>query len=160
MSDVITPKEYLLQGYRLKERIRMHQSEIEELRSLATSVGSPGFEPHYNSNPSTKAPFERLLYKIYDMEAEHTKMLDKLLTFKKEATEAINKIPNQDERLILLYRYIKNWSFADIGEKLNVDRHTAMRVRGGIATSLDCVGRQAAGSCIHRKWFGFLLDDG
>ena len=127
MSDVITPKEYLLQGYRLKERIRMHQSEIEELRSLATSVGSPGFEPHYNSNPSTKAPFERLLYKIYDMEAEHTKMLDKLLTFKKEATEAINKIPNQDERLILLYRYIKNWSFADIGEKLNVDRHTAMR---------------------------------
>ena len=48
MSDVITPKEYLLQGYRLKERIRMHQSEIEELRSLATSVGSPGFEPHYN----------------------------------------------------------------------------------------------------------------
>ena len=28
MSDVITPKEYLLQGYRLKDRIRMHQSEI------------------------------------------------------------------------------------------------------------------------------------
>ena len=54
-------------------------------------------------------------------------MLDRLLTFKKEATEAIKKIPNQDERLILHYRYINNWSFADIGEKLSVDRHTVMR---------------------------------
>lgn len=127
MSNKIRAKEYLMQGYRLKERIRMHQDSIEELRSLSLSVGSPSLEPHYNPNKPTEAPFERLLCKIYDMEEEHTKMLDRLLTFRKEATEAIKKIPNQDERLILLYRYINNWSFADIGEKLSMDRHTAMR---------------------------------
>ena len=104
MSNKLRAKEYLMQGYRLKERVRMHQNEIEELRSLSMSVGSPSLEPHYNPNRPTEAPFERLLCKIYDMEEEHTRMIEKLLTFKKEAVEAIRKITNQDERLILLYR--------------------------------------------------------
>lgn len=53
-------------------------------------------------------------------------MIEKLLAFKKEATEAIDKIPDQDERLILIYYYFYNLSFADIGKKLYIDRHTAI----------------------------------
>ena len=40
----MTAKEYLGQAYRLENKIRLQQRRIAELRELATSVSSPGFE--------------------------------------------------------------------------------------------------------------------
>ena len=57
----MTPKAYLNQAYRLEQRIRLHQEELENLRMLAASVGSPGFEEHYNPNRPDDAPFVKTL---------------------------------------------------------------------------------------------------
>jgi methylphosphotriester-DNA--protein-cysteine methyltransferase len=46
----MTPKAYLNQAYRLEQRIRLDQEELNNLRDLASDVGSPGFEEHYNPN--------------------------------------------------------------------------------------------------------------
>lgn len=52
----MTPKAYLNQAYRLEQRIRLDQDEINNLRALASDVGSPGFDEHYNPNTPTDAP--------------------------------------------------------------------------------------------------------
>lgn len=138
MIDIEKYKDYVQSESPNKSRISAIVNNIKGNRTAAVYASNIGLNAARISRIingvysnaldfDTEAPFERLLCKIYDMEEEHTRMIEKLLTFKKEAVEAIKKIPNQDERLILLYRYINNWSFADIGEKLNVDRHTAMR---------------------------------
>ena len=64
----MTPKAYLNQAYRLEQRIRLHQEELENLRMLASSVGSPGFEEHYNPNRPNDAPFVKTLDRIWEKE--------------------------------------------------------------------------------------------
>ena len=63
---------YLNQAYRLEQRIRLHQEELENLRMLASSVGSPGFEEHYNPNRPDDAPFVKTLDRIWEKEKKHT----------------------------------------------------------------------------------------
>ena len=123
----MTVKEYLSQGYRLEQRIRMHQDELEGLKALATSVGSPGFNENYNATKSTAAPFEKTLLRIMEMEKEHAEMLDKLLTFKRELMLIFDEIQNKDERLVLHYRYIHNMRWTDIADKLGWDPRTIKR---------------------------------
>ena len=64
----MTAKEYLSQGYRLDQRIRLVSEEITNLQELAGSVSSPGFEEHYNATRNTEAPFIRTIYKIMELE--------------------------------------------------------------------------------------------
>ena len=123
----MTVKEYLSQGYRLEQRIKMHQDEIEGLKALATSVGSPGFNENHNATKSTAAPFEKTLLRIMEMEKEHAEMLDKLLTFKRELMLIFEEIQNKDERLVLYYRYIHNMRWTDIADKLGWDPRTIKR---------------------------------
>lgn len=46
----MTAKEYLRQAYRLDHRIDSDITEMERLREMACSIGSPGFEEHYDPN--------------------------------------------------------------------------------------------------------------
>ena len=60
----MTAKEYLKQAYRLDHRIDSDIAEMERLREMACSVGSPGLEEHHNPNRATEAPFVRVLEKV------------------------------------------------------------------------------------------------
>lgn len=124
----MTVKEYLSQGYRLEQRIKMHQEEIEGLRSLATSVGSPGFNENHNATKSTDAPFEKVLLKIIDAESKEAEMLEKLLAFKEEIRTVINNVSNMDERIVLYHRYINNKTWVEIGQILGWDERTIRRL--------------------------------
>ena len=123
----MTSKEYLMQGYRLEHRIKLHQEEIERLRELACSCGSPSLEEHYNPNPNTRSPFESILLTVFDMEKEHAAMLEQLLALKNQIIETINTVENVDERLVLRYRYICNNTWSAIGDKLCFDERTIRR---------------------------------
>lgn len=123
----MTVKEYLNQGYRLEHRIKMHKTEIEEMRELSTSISSPGFEEHYNASKSTDAPFERVLLKIMELEQLQADMLERLLCFKQELMSVINAVPNKDERIVLYYRYVCNKSWVEIGEVIGWDERTIRR---------------------------------
>lgn len=124
----MTVKEYLNQGYRLEHRIKLHKTELEELRELSASISSPGFEEHYNATKNTDAPFEKVLFKIMEMEREQAAMLGKLLTFKQELISVINAVEDKDERLVLHYRYICNRTWVDIGDLLGWDERTIRRL--------------------------------
>lgn len=122
----MTPRVYLKQAYRLEQRIRLDQEEITNLRLLAADVGSPGFEEHYNPNHPTEAPFAGTLNKIWENEKVDDE-LNLLLKLKTEMQEVIDALPNMDERLVLKYRYLKDYTWNRIGDELYADERTVRR---------------------------------
>jgi RNA polymerase sigma factor (sigma-70 family) len=124
---MMTAERYLSQAYRLDQRIQMNQSELDNLRTLAASVGSPGFEEHNNPNRPTDAPFVRTLERIWEMEQKIAEELEHLILLKQEILTVLAKVEDVDERLILTYRYLRNMSWTEIGEELGVSDRTIRR---------------------------------
>lgn len=85
----MTVKEYLRQAYRLDHRINSDIAEMERLREMADSVGSPGFEEHYNPNRPTEAPFVRCLEKVWDLEQKINSEIDRFIDLKAQMREVI-----------------------------------------------------------------------
>jgi DNA-directed RNA polymerase specialized sigma24 family protein len=123
----MTAKEYLNQAYRLEQRIKLAKMEIEDLQELSCSVSSPGFEEHYNATRNTEAPFVKTLYKIMEMQDKVNKELDLLLKLKEEIKQVIMELSDQDEILVLKYRYLYNWAWARIGDEIYADERTVRR---------------------------------
>lgn len=123
----MTVREYLGQAYRLQQRIRLHQEELGNLRTLAASVGSPGFEEHYNPNCPTDAPFVKTLDKIWEKEKKTNDELCLLLQLRDEIQSVIDQVDNMDERLVLTYRYLKGYTWMQIGDELAADERTIRR---------------------------------
>jgi DNA-directed RNA polymerase specialized sigma24 family protein len=123
----VTSKAYLDQAYRLEQRVRLDKEELEDLRTLAASVGSPGFEEHYNPNHASEAPFVKTLERIWEMEKKVNDELCLLLQLKGEMHSVINQLDNMDERLVLTYKYLKNYTWMRIGNELSADERTIRR---------------------------------
>jgi RNA polymerase sigma factor (sigma-70 family) len=123
----MSPQEYLSQAYRLEQRIRLDMEELEELRVLSASVSSPGFEQHYNPNQPTDAPFVKTLRHLWNMEQKVSDELNELIRLKEEIQTTICSTGDVDERLVLIYRYLRNMSWTEIGEELNVNERTIRR---------------------------------
>lgn len=123
----MTAKEYLRQAYRLDHRINSDIAEMERLQEMAGSVGSPGFEEHYNPNRPNEAPFVRCLEKVWDLEQKINSEIDRLIDLKAQMREVIATASNADEQMVLRYRYIHNMTWEQIGDELHADRTTVYR---------------------------------
>ena len=123
----MTAKEYLRQAYRLDHRINSDIAEMERLQEMAGSVGSPGFEEHYNPNRPSEAPFVRCLEKVWDLEQKINSEIDRLIDLKAQMREVIATASNADEQMVLRYRYIHNMTWEQIGDELHADRTTVYR---------------------------------
>jgi RNA polymerase sigma factor (sigma-70 family) len=123
----MTAEQYLSQAYRLDQRIQLDQAELGNLRTLAASVGSPGFEEHYNPNHPTDAPFVKALERIWEMEQKVSSELNQLLRLKQDILTVLSKVDDVDERLILTYRYLQNMSWSEISIELGVSDRTIRR---------------------------------
>ena len=123
----MTPKEYLKQSYRLDQKINSDIAEAARLREMASSVGSPGFEEHYNPNRSTEAPFVRCFERVWELEQKINAEIDKLVALKEQIRTVIDKVENPDEQMVLRYRYIHNMTWEQIGDELRADESTVRR---------------------------------
>jgi DNA-directed RNA polymerase specialized sigma subunit len=123
----MTAKEYLNQAYRLEHFINLEKEEIEYWQQLAISISSPGFEEHYNATRSTDAPFVKTVYKIMEYQDRVNERLNKLLVLKEQITDVINRLEDSDERVVLQYRYLKNYSWSRIGDLMIADERTVRR---------------------------------
>ena len=123
----MTAKEYLRQAYRLDHRINSDIAEMERLQEMAGSVGSPGFEEHFNPNRPAEAPFVRCLEKVWDLEQKINSEIDRLIDLKAQMREVIATASNADEQMVLRYRYIHNMTWEQIGDELHADRTTVYR---------------------------------
>lgn len=124
---MMTAERYLSQAYRLDQRIQLDQAELDNLKTLAASVGSPGFDEHNNPNRPTDAPFVKTLERIWEMEQKISTELSQLILLKQEILMVLSKVNDVDERLVLTYRYLKNMSWSEISIELGVSDRTIRR---------------------------------
>ena len=139
----MTSKEYLKQAYRLDQKINSDIAEAARLREMAASVGSPGFEEHYNPNRPTGASFTRCLERVWELEQKIDAEIDRLVDLKEQIRTVIDKVENPDEQMVLRYRYIHNWTWEQIGDALYADESTIRRWHGRalqhITVPDDCI---------------------
>ena len=126
MHDKMTAREYLGQAYRLDQRINSKLEQVSSLHALATKATStisdmPG-SPNRNNNR-----MEDIVVKIIELENEINADIDLLVTFKKEVPLVIESVSNMDERMVLRYRYVHNFTWSKIGDELNADERTVRR---------------------------------
>lgn len=123
----MTVKEYLGQAYLLDHRIKSDTMELEELRLMAQTISSPGFEEHYNASKNTDAPYIKTLEQMFDMESKIMKEINTLVELKNQIREVISQIEKPEYQMILKYRYIHNMTWPTIGDKLCADGRTVQR---------------------------------
>lgn len=123
----MTAKEYLKQAYRLDHRIDSDIAEMERLREMACSVGSPGFEEHHNPNRPTEAPFVRALEKVWDMQEKINAEIDRLVDLKAQMREVIEAVTDPNEQMVLRYRYIHDMTWEQIGDELHAGETSIRR---------------------------------
>ena len=115
----MTAKEYLQQIRQITNRINRYTRERDQLLELATKPASNSFEPHYNPNRKTDAPFIKLVDKANDLDAMIQEDKKLLLALTDRITGLILEIEDPDERYLLLLRYIKLAGWEQIAADLN-----------------------------------------
>ena len=123
----MTVKEYLRQAYLLDQRIKSYSIECDELRQMAQSISSPGFEEHYNASKNTDAPYIRTLEKLWDMEEKVLREQENLVCLKAQIREVIAQVDNPEQQAVLRYRYIHNYSWPRIADIVLVDETPVRR---------------------------------
>ena len=126
----MTPKEYLKQAYRLDHRINSDIAELGRLREMSTSISSPSLGEKVQTNRNTDAPFVKCLERIYSLEEKINEEIDLLVNLKEEIRGVIDMVSNTDERMVLRYRYIHNYTWEQIGDVLGADSRTVRRWHG------------------------------
>ena len=126
----MTAKEYLNQARHLDALINCRLREIDYWRDLSSSVSGSNFEPHYNPNKPTEAPFVRCLEKIDAIQRDVAGKIAYLVRLKGEINTAIDALEMRDEQLVLRYRYLDNCTWEEISRMLNVSLRTVHRIHG------------------------------
>lgn len=131
-------KQYLKQAYKLNELIESDVQELDRLRDLASSISSPKLDdmPH-SPNRSTEAPFTRYVGRIIEMEQRINAEIDRYVDLQNEIRTTINQLKNNDEKLLLRYRYILFMTWEEVAEKLNVSMRTVHRIHGTALKNLQ-----------------------
>ena len=126
----MTAKEYLRQAYRLDQKINSDLEEVAALREMASSVSSPQLSERVQTSRKGDAPFVRCLEKIIELEDKINKEIDLLVELKKEIRMVITTVEDTDERMVLKYRYVHNYTWEQIGNELHADARTVRRWHG------------------------------
>ena len=123
----MTVKEYLGQAYLLDQRINSYTIECEELRLMAESISSPGFEEHYNASRNTDAPYIHTVEKLWEMEEKILQEQSTLVRLKSQIREVIAQVDKPEYQTVLRYRYIHNYTWSCIAELVKADIVTVQR---------------------------------
>ena len=122
-------KQYLQQIYRCNELIQENLAEIENLRVISNSIGSPDLTKAYVSktrNPD--APFVNAVTKLVDLEKETDVKISELLDLRMEIRKTISLIEDAKRILVLRHRYIDFMKWEDIAEKMDYSLKSIHRI--------------------------------
>lgn len=126
----MTAKEYLNQARHLDALINCRLREIDYWKDLSSGISGSRFEPHYNPNKPTEAPFVRCLEKIDEIQRGVEEKVAYLVRLKEEINTAIDVLESRDEQLVLRYRYLDDCTWEEISRMLNVSLRTVHRIHG------------------------------
>ena len=124
----MTSKEYLRQAYRLNELIDSDGKELERLRDLSFKIAGGNYGERLISSGRKEPSFVRYIDEIDEMEQKIHVELCELVLLKRNITQAINRMENREERLVLTYRYLSNKTWEQISSILSVSIRTVHRI--------------------------------
>ena len=124
----MTSKEYLRQAYRLNELIDSDAEELERLRDLSFKIAGGNYGERVISSGRKEPSFVRYIDEIDEMERKIHAELCELVLLKRNITQAINRMENREERLVLTYRYLSNKTWEQISSILSVSIRTVHRI--------------------------------
>jgi len=125
---IMTAIEYLSQARRLDDIINCRLRELEYWREMSCRISGGSLEQRCNPNRPAKAPFERCLYMIDEIERDIDKKVKALAELRSNINKAVDNMENQDERILLRCRYLENRSWTEISGLLNVSKRTVHRI--------------------------------
>ena len=103
-------KEYLMQAYRIDQRINSKLEQIAALHDLATKATVTYSDMPKSPNRSG-SKIEDAIIKIRDLEDEINRDIDKLVDLKTDITHLIKNLDSHEHQIILEQRYLcfKPW---------------------------------------------------
>lgn len=104
---------------------------------MSTNISAPTMGDKVQTNRSTDAPFVKCLERIYEQEEKINAEIDMLVDLKNEIRNVIDTVSNTDERMVLRYRYIHNYTWEQIGDELGADSRTVRRWHGKALTHVE-----------------------
>ena len=126
----MTAKEYLNQARHLDALINCRLREIDYWRDLSSSVSGSNFEPHYNPNKPTEAPFVRCLEKIDAIQRDVAEKVAYLISLRDEINMRIDMLDSHEEQILLRYRYLDGFAWEEIEHMMCVSKSTVHRIHG------------------------------
>ena len=134
----MTSKEFLQRPMRLRWRIDALKLQKEQYEELANSIPGGNYDkPVVQKTRSNEAPFIKWIDKIMDVEKKIESLEAEYETAKAEVVKAIEKLSNPDYQTILIMRYLNEYSWADICDKLYISLSTAKRWHWDAINSLE-----------------------
>ena len=134
----MTSKEFLQRPMRLRWRIDALKLQKEQYEELANSIPGGNYDkPVVQKTRSNEAPFIKWIDKIMDIEKKIESMEAEYETAKAAVVKAIEQLPNPDYQTILIMRYLNEYSWADICDKLYISLSTAKRWHWDAINSLE-----------------------
>lgn len=125
----MTAKQYLRQAYRLNDLINSDLAELEQLKILSTSVSSLNLSGMPSSGTrKQEAPFVNAVMKIIELEKVIDAEINRFVDLKKEIRDVINKVPDNNQKLVLKLRYIQFLKWESVAAEMDLSFKQVHRI--------------------------------
>ena len=113
----MTAKEYLEQIGRLEHKIACMKDRADYYEQMSYSVPGQDFtRERIQGTPNLEAPFVRWLIKKVDIDREIEKKETELKNLKAEILLQIESWENEDYKNVIMFRYLKHWSWSRVAK--------------------------------------------
>ena len=129
-------KEYLMQAYRIDQRINSKLEQIAALHDLATKATVTFSDMPRNHNKG-KSKIEDAIIKIMELEDEINHDIDKLVDLKTDITHLIKNLDSHEYQIILEQRYLCFKSWEQISVDLGYSIQHTFRLHDAALTDLE-----------------------
>ena len=121
-------KDYLKQGRLLDQRINFNLRRIKEMRDGLDGICSPQINADkVQISPDGDPAYVKIMMRISELEEHIDQEIDMLVDLRNQIDETIKTVDNEKYQMLLLYRYIENRTWENIGDQLGIDRSTVKR---------------------------------
>lgn len=127
----MTAKEYLMQAYRLDNRIKLDTEEYRTIREMAQGLSAVRYDNDTtHSNTPSDASFVKALNQLWELEQKLNEELCLLSALKLQIRDVIDTVKDPNERLVLSYRYMQEMKWEQIAQEMSADAKTIRRWHG------------------------------
>ncbi len=148
----MSAKEYLSQAYRIDQRINAKLEQVARLRSLTQRVTTT-FDSQRVSRTRDVTSSQTAINRLIEAEEKVNKDIDAYIDCKREIQEAIDRLEDDNCRLLLELRYLCMKCWDDIAIEMHISRAHVYRLHNlALATTEEIVEKrrmQNDASCLH-----------